>query len=249
MKQFPDIVLPIRDSRRMPGWERLDIYANMYFFRILDSLKEDFPGVLKTIGDDRFHHLTTDYLARHFPSHWSLRDVGRFLPSFLKNYSPTKKWPSLSDLARFEWALIEAFDAADAPTLTEEDIKTVRPDRWPGLRFCFVPSCFLMNFSWPVDRILEKAMKGKRLPVRREKTPLVIWRKNLRVCYRSLPFQEARLLSGIERGESFGALCAGLPTAPRMASYLRDWLQAGFFRRREREGTARSARRPMRMVR
>ena len=55
--------LPIVPSKTLTPVERLEIYANMYFYRILDALKEDFPVLLQSIGEDQFHNLITEGLT------------------------------------------------------------------------------------------------------------------------------------------------------------------------------------------
>src|SRR3989338_7346292 len=126
----PPLKLPIRGDDRLSSAERLTIYSRMYFLRILDSLKEDFPLVLETLGDDPFHHLIANYLRTHFPTHWSLRYAGREFPNFLKTHPLTKKLPYLADLARFEYALLDSFDAADAEVLKKVDLALLKPEKW-----------------------------------------------------------------------------------------------------------------------
>src|SRR5208283_5007423 len=53
---------------RLNAEERVDIYANMYFYRILDVLKEDFPATLAVVGPERFHNLVTGYLIEYPPA-------------------------------------------------------------------------------------------------------------------------------------------------------------------------------------
>src|SRR5689334_16140542 len=84
LQESPKTVLPIKGDNRLASVERLDIYANMYFYRIRDALKEDFPAVLKILGEMGFHNLITEYLLKYPSTHYSLRYVGRHLPRFLK---------------------------------------------------------------------------------------------------------------------------------------------------------------------
>ena len=74
---------------------RVNIYANAYFFRIRDALREDFPKTLGIIGEDRFHNLVTDYLLVRPSSHWSLRYAGRHLPAFLGTHDLAGSYPFL----------------------------------------------------------------------------------------------------------------------------------------------------------
>ncbi|HWJ41415.1 MAG TPA: putative DNA-binding domain-containing protein, partial [Candidatus Limnocylindrales bacterium] len=53
---------------RLSAQARVDIYANMYFYRILDSLKEDFPATLAVLGHDNFHNLITGYILEYPPT-------------------------------------------------------------------------------------------------------------------------------------------------------------------------------------
>ena len=101
------------DDPRLRAVDRLDIYANMYFYRLLDGLAEDYPRVHAAVGADRFHNLATDYLLRHPSEHPSLRHLGRRLPVFLDAYPLREEFPYLADLARLDWAHVEVFDAPD----------------------------------------------------------------------------------------------------------------------------------------
>src|SRR5262249_592418 len=111
----------IAGDERLPAAERLDIYANMYFFRLLDCLREDFPRLAPALGEDRFHNLATDYLLAHPSEHPSLRYLGRRLPEFLAGHALARESACLTDLARLEWTRADLFDASDARPLGRED--------------------------------------------------------------------------------------------------------------------------------
>ena len=141
LQEFPKTVLPIRGDDRLSSVERLDIYANMYFYRIRDALKEDFPAVLKILGEIGFHNLITEYLVLYPSTHYSLRNAGQHLPRFLKKHRFSKKYPYLAELAQMEWALLTAFDASDSKVLTKNELKDVAPEEWSRLNFrLFLPT-------------------------------------------------------------------------------------------------------------
>jgi hypothetical protein len=112
----------IGGDERLPAAERLDIYANMYFFRLLDCLKEDFPRLAAALGEGRFHNLATDYLLAHPSGNPSLRYLGQRLPGFLAGHTLARESPCLADLARLEWDRADLFDAADSLALGREDV-------------------------------------------------------------------------------------------------------------------------------
>lgn len=68
-----DIDAWVQGDANLTATDRLDIYANMYFFRLLDVLRTDYPRLLANVGDDTFHDLVTDYLALHPPTRPSVR--------------------------------------------------------------------------------------------------------------------------------------------------------------------------------
>ena len=139
-------------DRGLPALERLDIYANMYFYRLLDCLAEDFPKVLAALGPARFHNLITDYLLRHPSEHPSLRHLGSRLPVFLASHPLSVEFPWVSDLARLDWARADLFDARDAVPLSRDALARLPQDRAGEARFSIVPAFALLRFEHEVVR-------------------------------------------------------------------------------------------------
>src|SRR5207302_10057461 len=104
---------------RLSSVERLEIYNRQYWFRLKDSFQEDYPGLRAILGDRRFERLAVEYLTR-FPSEsFTLRNLGRRLVAFLE---AEPRWTGprhqlALDMARLEWAHIEAFDNEARPPL------------------------------------------------------------------------------------------------------------------------------------
>src|SRR5260370_7671868 len=53
----------IKPNDRLTSVERLEIYSRSYWFRVLDSLYDDFPGLRAVLGQRAFHRLSRAYLA------------------------------------------------------------------------------------------------------------------------------------------------------------------------------------------
>jgi hypothetical protein len=130
----------VRSRPPLSAVERWDIYANMYFYRLRDCLRQDFAAVAAIVGEVSFHNLITDYLLAHPPGHFSLRYAGRHLAAFLQTHELSQRRPYLGDLARLEYAIVDSFDAADAEPLTAEELRRVPAEDWPHLRLNPVPS-------------------------------------------------------------------------------------------------------------
>ncbi len=138
-------------DERMGAVERLDVYANMYFFRLRDVLAEDFARTSAVLGEARWHNLVTDYLLAHPPTRWSLRWAGEALPEFLRGHAYGAERPWLADVAALEWARNEAFQAGDAGPMRVEDLVNVHPEVWPTLTFGAVPGTVLVSSRWDLE--------------------------------------------------------------------------------------------------
>jgi len=135
-------------DERMPAVARLELYAGMYFYRLRDSLAEDFARTAAALGEARWHNLVTDYLVAHPPTRWSLRWAGEALPAFLRGHAYGAERPWLADAAALEWARNEAFQALDAEPMRVEDLVNVHPEVWPTLTFEAVPGTALTSSRW-----------------------------------------------------------------------------------------------------
>jgi hypothetical protein len=144
--------------------DRLDIYANMYFYRLLDCLAEDFPKVRAAVGAAHFHNLVTDYLLRHPSDHPSLRHLGRRLPQFIAAHPLAERFRWLPDLARLDWARADVFDAPDALPLSRDALAALPQERAGEARFTLVPAFALLRFDHEVVRFwreLDEAESGR----------------------------------------------------------------------------------------
>jgi len=199
-------------DRALGAVRRLDVYANAYFLRIHDCLKQDYGALSAALGAEAFHDLATAYLLAHPPRHPSLRFAGVALANFLAADPAAapfrRRWPWAADLARLEWALVDAFDAADEPSLQREDLARLPVDRWPALRLRFHPSLRLLRLSWPVQVLRGAWERGEPLPpVEAAAATVGVWRCGERVVFRTVPPLEATLLASACAGVGFGALC------------------------------------------
>lgn len=232
---YPQIEPLIKGDDKLSVVDRLNIYAIAYFFRILDILKDDFQGILGMIGEEAFHQLISDYLQQYPSSSFTIRDVGNRLSDFLTTYEPLKSKLYLSDLAKLEWEIIEAFDAPDSPVLTLKELSSFKPDDWSRLQFELIPSLHLLSVSWRVDDALSKTRKGKPPSSAKKQAAWIrIWRKDYKVYYRALDSIEIKLINLLQKGQPFECLCeeAGKQMGfdrgvPFVAGRLQSWLADG----------------------
>src|ERR1700756_1253546 len=73
-----------KPNDRLTSLERLEIYSRSYWFRVLDSLYEDFPGLRAVLGQRAFHRLSRAYLADCPSRSFTLRNLGSRLGDWLE---------------------------------------------------------------------------------------------------------------------------------------------------------------------
>jgi hypothetical protein len=213
--------------------ERLEIYADAYVARLQEALEVDFPGLLAYLGDE-FYRLTRDYIREHPSQHPSIRWCGRHLPGYIAATNPWCDDVELVELAAFEWAKNEVFDAAESPLATIEQLAAVPPEQWGDLRIEFIPALRRLDLrsnAIPRWRAREQAGPLNDLRIADIPTGWLVWRKGFDPHWRSLEVDEAWAIGQCMAGENFAALCAGLcewvdeANAPlRAVSLLKSWL-------------------------
>ncbi|MBI4951516.1 MAG: putative DNA-binding domain-containing protein [Myxococcales bacterium] len=203
--------LVVSDAR-LDAAGRLEVYANMYFFRLLDVLRGDYPKTLAVLGDAAFHNLVTDYLAAHPPANPSIRFAGDGLPAFLTGHPLCGQRAWLVDLALLEWARVDLFDAVDAVPLCLDDLGQVPPEDFVSLRLQPIPAHRVVQVCFDVAPLWQAIEEGAAPPqdaVPRE-AALLVWRKGVTVWHRAVSVEEAELLALAARGATFGELCERL---------------------------------------
>lgn len=216
---------------------RLGVYVSAYRARLVEALAEDYPALRVQLGERRFDELMREFIAAHPSVFPNLRWYGGELARFMARSARWRRPALLAELARFEWALGLAFDAADAPLARESDLARVPAGEWPGLRFCLHPSACRLSLRSNAPEIWRAAIRksGRATPrLRRHAAEWLVWRKGFEPFYRPLARDEAWALGAIARGRDFASVCAGLRTfvgsvraALQAAQYLRNWMTEG----------------------
>ena len=200
-----DIVI---GDERLSAEARVDIYANMYFYRLLDALKEDFPATLAVLGDDNFHNLVTGYLLEYPPTEPSLYYCGRHLAEYLRDHPMRESAPFVADLAAVERAIVEVFHGPDAPVLEPDSLRAIAPADWPAMKLGIQPSAQILVLDWKVSELL-RAVEERRewSPADRCSHKMLVWGRHARVLYRDLDQAEAGALEAVSRGDTFAEIC------------------------------------------
>ncbi len=208
----------LKPNRRMSSRERLEIYARSYWFRLLDSFRDDFPGLASVLGPARFERMARAYLTDTPSRSFTLRDLGSRLVEWLERY-PAYGRMAL-DMARLEWAHIVAFDGPSAKPLEAPEIFALQPGSRVGLQ----PYIHLLELEYPVDEIRMKTRSRRAKP---RPLFLAVHRADLNVHYRRMEAGEFRVLKALAAGKSIGRAVDGAPP-DSLRLWFATWARLGW---------------------
>jgi hypothetical protein len=212
----------IKPNDRLTSFERLEIYNRQYWFRLLSSMVEDFPGLRAVLGAARFEAMSRAYITDCPSRSFTLRNLGSQLESWLhKNPRWVGKKQALAlDIVKLEWAEIEAFDGKAEPPLRPEDLGA---NGGANLRLRLQPYIQLLNLRYPVDDLLleikntsgdnevasnafQERRKRKRVQTVAKLKPaaiaLAVHRIDNSVYFRRLEPEEFALLAELKQGRT-----------------------------------------------
>ena len=208
----------ISPNDRLSSFERLQIYNRRYWFRLISAVSEDFPTLNALLGSRRFEPLILAYINENPSTSWTLRDLGAKLPQFLESHPEFagRRHRLAVDVARLEWAYVDAFDGKHRTPLTAEEAQNIGPDS----RLSLQPHLQLLELSYPVDTLVLAVKKGApeaeivssaatrleaktrlKLPsMRQQRVWLAVHRYEDSVYYRRLRREAFLLLSSLHSG-------------------------------------------------
>src|SRR4029077_12108524 len=239
----------IKPNDRLDSLQRLEIYNQQYWWRLLGNFAEDFRGLRAVLGDAQFDKLAVAYLEHCGSTSWTLRNLGSLLERFVRE-RPELTAPHTSlaiDMVRVEWARTIAFDEAEKLPLLPEEIRDI-PQQL--LRLGLQPYLVLLELRHPIDKLLGKLKRqGEietaslsnavsnmrprrrgRLASRPKTKPiyLAVHRQNFSVYYKRLKAEAYRLLCDLRAGVPLEDACvvaceATIDSPEVIASKVKSW--------------------------
>ncbi len=187
---------------------RVGIYADMFIWRQIDALRDDFPKLALLLGAGPFYAMAEDYLRAHPSRHASLSELGRELPAFIRDWSGAGARADLADLAALEWARAKVFEEANLEAAPPEQLRAIGADEMPRLRLRFVPALRVLALAHelaPLWEALENDLPpGRPSPCRET---VAVWRKGFEVLHAPIDDDEAQALTLARSGKPLGAVC------------------------------------------
>jgi hypothetical protein len=105
--------------------QRIQIYNQQYWWRLLNTLHESFPFLTRLTGYQRFNQtIGFPYLVQHPPRHWSLSLLGDCISQWLQDSYEGSDKLLLVDAAKLDWAFGHCFLAPQFKSLDSGMLRT-----------------------------------------------------------------------------------------------------------------------------
>lgn len=231
----------IRPSPTLRPAQRIELYAQQYWWRLLSALQECYPLVTRLFGYHDFNRtLAIPYLMAYPPDHWSLNLLGMHFPTWVyKNYTGSDK-QLVYDSAVLDAAYHESFVAKACKPLDLADKKD-SADLSDLLKKKLYLQPFIHFFQFDYDLFSFRMEFLNESPeywiehdfpaLNKVDTPFVLFR-NLHghIAWDTIPLAEMKLLSCFKKGATIERACEWVEQQDAATSHeaenkLHIWLQ------------------------
>jgi hypothetical protein len=197
---------------------RIGIYADMFIWRQIDALRDDFPKLSLLLGNGSFYAMAGEYLRANPSRNASLSELGRELPGFLLGWSGEGMRADLADLAALEWVRAKVFEEANVEAAPPERLRAFAADDLPQVRLRFVPALRLMPLLHDLTALWQALEDGApgvpAVPVSPRQESVAVWRKDFEVFHAAIDADEARALELALSGEPLDVVCEAFAQRP-----------------------------------
>jgi len=233
-ESIQQVVLP---SKELCAHDRLEVYSDMYFSRLIESLIEDFGAIHRALGEERFEEIATAYLVENPSRNFRLNPLSAGFSKFL---SKLKEDEFLVQLAQLERSLVEVFDDKNDEALSKADIQAVPTEYWGTTRFTPIRAFRLHQFDYPVNAFLNAHEERREQIEVPKKAPshVLVWRLDYRVMHSDLSWEQHLILTGLNAGLTLGETleqfidepeCNPQELMANLGTWFQEWTSDGLF--------------------
>lgn len=233
----------IVDAPQISIKDRVEIYREGYYLRLIDILEREFSALRNLVGKEQFDALCHEYIDAYPSTYFSVRAYGKNMIEFLSNRPNTDLLHV--ELARFEWPFGKVIDAPDAPQLTVDDMAALPAEAWGTLRLEFHPSLQIVSLHYNTPEIWQALFNNnpEEFPVpervySEEPQDCLVWRFNQRSHYLAINLHHKIMVEAIQSNKTFSDICEALcdhmeveQVAQFAGGSLRDWINSGLISR------------------
>ncbi len=222
--------------------QRIEIYNQQYWWRLLDILQTNFPLVVRLFDYHDFNQkIAIPYLVKYPPNHWSLTILGEKLPRWINEEYKESDKQLVYDAALLDYTFATGFLGTQYPSPDFDTLSKNDPEALLTLPFCLQPHLFLIEYKYDLPDFREAILKEEPpywvehdFPdLSRDKAPyyFVIFRNHKNnIAWKEIPHEEYLLLKQFANGLSIQSACDWIEEQEAamqdlMAAHLQKWMQ------------------------
>ena len=239
-RNLESIVLP---SRQLTSVERLEIYAHMYYARLVEVMESEYPTLRQILGPHAFAAACRRFVAKNPSRTRTLGTLSAHYPDFLARTLPRSNRNGLAvDVARIERAMEDVFDAPRAEPMTAAEFAELGAGDWDRATLRVTPALRLLKLRYPANDYMNAARRGERPRVPRPRaTFAIVFRRGFLVMRRDQEPEQFKLLEALVAGRPVAAAVRACirgrgasadRVAKRLGRWFEEWAGAQLFVRR-----------------
>lgn len=226
----------ISPSPSLHAFERIEIYNQQYWWRLLNTLQEAYPFLLRLFGSNDFNKsIGVPYLKKYPSNDWTLNSLGNRLPKWIKESYHADDQELVWHAAAIDNAFNSAFFIKQMPpiALQETTLETklhlqphVQLFTLPYDLFSFRKEMLMQNPDYWVEHDFPELKNDRdyHFMLFRKPNNQVSWRE-------TKPFENA-ILQKLSSGESIDEICTWIDTQPhafqkeaedKLSLYFKTW--------------------------
>lgn len=220
--------------------ERLAVYNEQYWFRLLTVLQDHFPLLSRTLGYWEFNQLATEYLLVHPSRRPFLEDLAWNLPAFLQT-ATRFGYERNRQIAATDAAALRAFHSQGRLALDPRALSESEAASLADIPLEFQPSLTFLEEKWNLAENRRLVLENPDYVPRFAEGigRWAVYRHDGVVQWRALEPAAFLLLEALHAGESLGRACesVGAPLdddasatfAGNLAGWFAEWTALGWF--------------------
>lgn len=228
--------------------QRMQIYNQQYWWRLLDTMHHNFPLVTRLFGKNAFNQeIAIPYLLKYPPNHWSLTDLGENLPTWISDHYEKPDKTLVSHTTNLDWAFTKCFISHEYQKLDLARLTKEKPESLLDQPFHLQPHIHLFKWEYDLFTFRESFLKHESdywvnhpfpaLP--KEKNYHFILYRNGRnyPAWREISEAEYLLLERFQEGSSMSEACDFMEnqevslyqeTVANLQKWVLEWTQMGW---------------------
>ncbi len=236
----------IKPSPTLTPFERIEIYNQQYWYRLLTVMQGTFPLLTRLFGFKDFNDsIAIPYLAENPPHSWSLNELGDTLPAYLETHYAEQDADIVHLAAKLDWAYNKSFVEGSRRPLREQLKGAPLDETLLDLPLKLQPHLFLVSGTrnlLPARQVFlkEEVDYWYEEPFPKIESGAFAWaifrsRRN-HILFEEVDQEEYNLLTWIDSGATIGEACAKLDATDTLVEemlpywvqgwLIRDWLYA-----------------------